>query len=138
MISNATGCSSIYGGNLPTTPYTKRADGRGPTWINSLFEDNAEVAYGMRCTVDKFTEYAKEVAKKIIDSPKAGKDLKDSLAAILGADQSTQELIEEHKKAMRQIVEEYRNAIRQIVEEEKEEIWKRAETLKNSMLKLGL
>ncbi len=55
FIANATGCSSIYGGNLPTTPYTKRADGRGPTWNNSLFEDNAELAFGMRSAVDKFT-----------------------------------------------------------------------------------
>jgi pyruvate-ferredoxin/flavodoxin oxidoreductase len=53
-IGNATGCSSIYGGNLPTTPYTTRADGRGPTWANSLIEDNAEFALGMRLTVDQF------------------------------------------------------------------------------------
>jgi pyruvate-ferredoxin/flavodoxin oxidoreductase len=53
-IGNATGCSSIYGGNLPTTPYTTRQDGRGPTWCNSLFEDNAEFALGMRLTVDQF------------------------------------------------------------------------------------
>ena len=53
FIGNATGCSSIYGGNLPTTPYTKRADGRGPVWSNSLFEDAAEFAFGMALTVDK-------------------------------------------------------------------------------------
>ncbi len=47
-IANATGCSSIYGGNLPTTPYTTNAQGRGPTWANSLFEDNAEFGFGMR------------------------------------------------------------------------------------------
>ncbi|MHC4686619.1 MAG: pyruvate:ferredoxin (flavodoxin) oxidoreductase, partial [Planctomycetota bacterium] len=58
LIGNATGCSSIYGGNLPTTPYAKRADGRGPTWSNSLFEDCAEFAMGMRLTVDKFKECA--------------------------------------------------------------------------------
>jgi pyruvate-ferredoxin/flavodoxin oxidoreductase len=58
MIGNATGCSSIYGGNLPTTPYTKNCDGRGPIWSNSLFEDNAEFAMGMRLTVDKFKERA--------------------------------------------------------------------------------
>ena len=56
LIANATGCSSIYGGNLPTTPYAKRADGRGPAWSNSLFEDNAEFGFGMRLAVDKFTE----------------------------------------------------------------------------------
>ncbi|MDR0303318.1 MAG: pyruvate:ferredoxin (flavodoxin) oxidoreductase, partial [Chitinispirillales bacterium] len=66
IIGNATGCSSIYGGNLPTTPYTKRADGRGPTWCNSLFEDNAEFAFGMRMTVDKFNERAKEWANDFL------------------------------------------------------------------------
>jgi len=60
LIGNATGCSSIYGGNLPTTPYTVRPDGRGPAWSNSLFEDNAEYALGMRLTVDKFREFAIE------------------------------------------------------------------------------
>jgi pyruvate-ferredoxin/flavodoxin oxidoreductase len=68
MIGNATGCSSIYGGNLPTTPYTTREDGRGPAWSNSLFEDNAEFSLGMRLTVDKFKQQAAElvdaVAKK--------------------------------------------------------------------------
>ena len=53
VIANATGCSSIYGGNLPTTPYTFNADGRGPAWSNSLFEDNAEFGLGMRLTMDK-------------------------------------------------------------------------------------
>ncbi|MDR0411555.1 MAG: pyruvate:ferredoxin (flavodoxin) oxidoreductase [Treponema sp.] len=62
LIANATGCSSIYGGNLPTTPYAKRADGRGPAWSNSLFEDAAEFGYGMRLTSDKLAEYAREAA----------------------------------------------------------------------------
>ena len=61
LIANATGCSSIYGGNLPTTPYAQREDGRGPAWSNSLFEDNAEYGLGMRLTVDKFSEYALEL-----------------------------------------------------------------------------
>ncbi len=66
LIANATGCTSIYGGNLPTTPYTTRADGRGPAWSNSLFEDAAEFGFGMRLAADKKAEYAKEllVAKK--------------------------------------------------------------------------
>ena len=67
MIGNATGCSSIYGGNLPTTPYTKNADGRGPTWSNSLFEDNAEFAMGMRLAVDKFKQRALELLGKVTD-----------------------------------------------------------------------
>jgi pyruvate-ferredoxin/flavodoxin oxidoreductase len=62
VIANATGCSSIYGGNLPTTPYAKRADGRGPAWSNSLFEDAAEFGLGMRLTSDKLAEHAREVA----------------------------------------------------------------------------
>ena len=57
-IANATGCSSIYGGNLPTTPYTSNAEGRGPTWANSLFEDNAEFGFGMRMALDQQKEFA--------------------------------------------------------------------------------
>ncbi len=60
IVANATGCSSIYGGNLPTTPWTKNTDGRGPAWSNSLFEDNAEFGLGMRLTVDKMNAMAKE------------------------------------------------------------------------------
>jgi len=64
VIGNATGCSSIYGGNLPTTPYCKRADGKGPVWANSLFEDAAEFSMGMRLTSDKLAEHAREMALK--------------------------------------------------------------------------
>ncbi len=60
LIANATGCSSIYGGNLPTTPWTKNKDGRGPAWANSLFEDNAEFGLGMRITADKQLDIAKQ------------------------------------------------------------------------------
>jgi pyruvate-ferredoxin/flavodoxin oxidoreductase len=58
VIANATGCSSIYGGNLPTTPWAKNVDGRGPAWSNSLFEDNAEFGLGFRVSIDKQTEFA--------------------------------------------------------------------------------
>lgn len=61
IIANATGCSSIYGGNLPTTPYTINIDGKGPAWNNSLFEDNAEFGLGMRLSIDKHFEYAREL-----------------------------------------------------------------------------
>ncbi len=91
MIGNATGCSSIYGGNLPTTPYTKRADGRGPSWANSLFEDNAEFALGMRQTVDKFNSMALELLDRLSDKYAGHKQLLDD---IKNADQSTQENIE--------------------------------------------
>lgn len=61
IVANATGCSSIYGGNLPTTPWSKNADGRGPAWANSLFEDNAEFGLGIRIALDKQIEYAREL-----------------------------------------------------------------------------
>jgi len=64
IIANATGCSSIYGGNLPTTPYCQRADGRGPVWSNSLFEDAAEFGMGFRLTSDKLAIHAREIAAK--------------------------------------------------------------------------
>lgn len=67
MIANATGCSSIYGGNLPTTPWTKNKEGRGPAWSNSLFEDNAEFGLGMRLTLDKQGQYARELVLRLRD-----------------------------------------------------------------------
>ncbi|MFH0881604.1 MAG: pyruvate:ferredoxin (flavodoxin) oxidoreductase [bacterium] len=83
IIANATGCSSIYGGNLPTTPWTINKDGRGPAWNNSLFEDAAEFGLGFRLTVDKQNEQARELVVKLKDT--IGADLS---AAILDADQS--------------------------------------------------
>jgi pyruvate-ferredoxin/flavodoxin oxidoreductase len=65
IIANATGCSSIYGGNLPTTPYTKNAEGRGPAWSNSLFEDNAEFGFGIRVALDKQAEQAAEMLRSL-------------------------------------------------------------------------
>jgi pyruvate-ferredoxin/flavodoxin oxidoreductase len=77
LIANATGCSSIYGGNLPTTPYAFNKDGRGPAWSNSLFEDNAEFGLGYRLTIDKHTQMAQELLKKF--APELGDDLVTSL-----------------------------------------------------------
>jgi pyruvate-ferredoxin/flavodoxin oxidoreductase len=85
IIANATGCSSIYGGNLPTTPWTHNRQGRGPAWANSLFEDNAEFGLGMRLTLDKQAAYARELLP--LFAPLVGQDLVD---ALLGADQSTE------------------------------------------------
>jgi len=65
IVANATGCSSIYGGNLPTTPWTKNAEGRGPAWSNSLFEDNAEFGLGFRLSIDKQTEFARELVTRL-------------------------------------------------------------------------
>jgi len=79
LIGNATGCSSIYGGNLPTTPYAKNSDGRGPTWNNSLFEDTAEFSYGLRLTVDKQTELARELITELREV--LGERLVDELLA---------------------------------------------------------
>src|SRR5512138_932922 len=86
IVANATGCSSIYGGNLPTTPYAQRADGRGPAWSNSLFEDNAEFGFGMRLTVDQFSKSAKEYLEKLAGT----KGLEKLAKEILAADQSSQ------------------------------------------------
>ena len=65
IVANATGCSSIFGGNLPTTPWTKNADGRGPAWSNSLFEDNAEFGLGMRISVDKHVQMAQDLLRRM-------------------------------------------------------------------------
>jgi pyruvate-ferredoxin/flavodoxin oxidoreductase len=65
IIANATGCSSIYGGNLPTTPWAKNVDSRGPAWSNSLFEDNAEFGLGFRVSIDKQTEFAHELVRRL-------------------------------------------------------------------------
>ena len=94
MIANATGCSSIYGGNLPTTPYTTRDDGRGPAWSNSLFEDTAEFGLGMRQTMDKFHTQAMELLDRLVLDP-SNSDLKGLSDSIKNADQSTQEGIDE-------------------------------------------
>jgi pyruvate-ferredoxin/flavodoxin oxidoreductase len=83
VIGNATGCSSIYGGNLPTTPWSKNKEGRGPTWSNSLFEDNAEFGLGFRLSLDKQHEFARELLKKL--SASLGSELVEQL---LTADQS--------------------------------------------------
>jgi pyruvate-ferredoxin/flavodoxin oxidoreductase len=79
LIANATGCSSIYGGNLPTTPWAVDRDGRGPAWSNSLFEDNAEFGLGFRLTIDKQAEYARELVGR--QRERLGADLADTLLA---------------------------------------------------------
>jgi pyruvate-ferredoxin/flavodoxin oxidoreductase len=77
LVANATGCSSIYGGNLPTTPWSKNADGRGPAWSNSLFEDNAEFGLGFRLSIDKQTEFARELVRRL--SGTIGQQLADAI-----------------------------------------------------------
>ncbi len=97
LIGNATGCSSIYGGNLPTTPYSVRPDGRGPAWSNSLFEDNAEFAMGMRLTVDKSREYAMEVLQKIADRGCVDSNLAGAIKAATIANDPSQVEIEKQR-----------------------------------------
>ena len=88
LIANATGCSSIYGGNLPTTPYTANAAGRGPAWSNSLFEDNAEFGLGMRLAIDQQMQYARHLVRQLSDE--VGGELAQ---AILESQQSTEQEI---------------------------------------------
>ncbi|UCC97211.1 MAG: pyruvate:ferredoxin (flavodoxin) oxidoreductase [Phycisphaerales bacterium] len=96
-IGNATGCSSIYGGNLPTTPYGKRSDGRGPTWSNSLFEDAAEFAMGMRLTVDKLRGRALELLAKVAEKGCVRKELAGQIREAVLADNPAAEAIEQQR-----------------------------------------
>jgi len=93
IIGNATGCSSIYGGNLPTTPYAVNREGRGPAWNNSLFEDTAEFGLGFRLTLDKHGQFARELLATLKDT--IGGDLVEGL---LGADQSSEAGIAEQRE----------------------------------------
>jgi pyruvate-ferredoxin/flavodoxin oxidoreductase len=85
VVANATGCSSIYGGNLPTTPWAVNAEGRGPAWSNSLFEDNAEFGLGMRLSLDKQAEMARELVSRL-----AGRVGEELAGELLGADQTSE------------------------------------------------
>ncbi|MEW6178840.1 MAG: pyruvate:ferredoxin (flavodoxin) oxidoreductase [Chloroflexota bacterium] len=98
VIANATGCSSIYGGNLPTTPWAVNHEGRGPAWSNSLFEDNAEFGLGMRLTIDKQSEFARELLQAL--APQIGQVLVD---AILTADQSSEAGIKAQRERVAQL-----------------------------------
>ena len=113
IIANATGCSSIYGGNLPTTPWAVNDDGRGPAWSNSLFEDAAEFGLGFRMAIDKHREYAAELLEKM--SPVLGKKL---VKSILEAPQTTEAEINE----LRQKVEELKVQLEYMGTEEAEEL----------------
>jgi pyruvate-ferredoxin/flavodoxin oxidoreductase len=103
IIANATGCTSIYSGNLPTTPYTTRPDGRGPTWSNSLFEDAAEFGMGMRMTVDKLTEYAGELLGRVAKEAKDNPTLSELIGAIKEAPMAEQAQIEAQRERVAQL-----------------------------------
>ena len=102
VVANATGCSSIYGANLPTTPWALNKEGRGPAWSNSLFEDNAEFGLGMRLTLDKRMEFAHELLAEL-----TGELGEDFTAELINADQSTEAGI----IAQRERVKELRNRL---------------------------
>lgn len=98
LIANATGCSSIYGGNLPTTPWTTNPEGRGPAWANSLFEDNAEFGLGFRVSLDKQQQFARELVGSV-----AGK-IGDTLASeILAAEQTDEADIAEQRERVAEL-----------------------------------
>jgi len=103
IVANATGCSSIYGGNLPTTPWSQNAEGRGPAWSNSLFEDNAEFGFGFRLTADKHLSLARELLQSL--RPELGDGLVDE---ILSAPQITESEI----RAQRERLATVRNGLR--------------------------
>lgn len=113
IIANATGCSSIYGGNLPTTPWAVDNEGRGPAWSNSLFEDAAEFGLGFRLTIDKHAEYAAELLHKM-----EGQLGEKTVNAILDAPQTTDSEIRD----LRQKVEELKEQLEYIGTEEAEEL----------------
>jgi pyruvate-ferredoxin/flavodoxin oxidoreductase len=103
IVANATGCSSIYGGNLPTTPWTQNADGRGPAWSSSLFEDNAEFGLGYRLSIDYQRTFALELLKKL-----AGAVGDDLAHAILTADQKDEADIFEQRDRVAALKEKLR------------------------------
>ncbi|MBA4376680.1 MAG: pyruvate:ferredoxin (flavodoxin) oxidoreductase [Anaerolinea sp.] len=105
IVANATGCTSIYGGNLPTTPWAVNNQGRGPAWANSLFEDNAEFGLGMRLTLDKQNEFAREMLSGM------GAELGDILISeIFNADQSTGTGVREQRKRVEALKVKLKNS----------------------------
>ncbi len=104
LVANATGCSSIYGGNLPTTPWTTNAQGQGPAWSNSLFEDNAEFGLGMRLTADKQLAIAHQLLQKL--SPQLGEALVDK---IINGSQQLESEIEDQRQRVVQLKAALRN-----------------------------
>ncbi len=110
LIGNATGCSSIYGGNLPTTPYAQREDGRGPTWSNSLFEDNAEFAMGMRLTINKSAGYALELLDKVAAAGCVEADLAKEIRQAVITNDPAQEAIEQQRTQIEKLKTQCQNS----------------------------
>ncbi|MFN8456145.1 MAG: pyruvate:ferredoxin (flavodoxin) oxidoreductase [Anaerolineae bacterium] len=137
IIANATGCSSIYGGNLPTTPYTTRSDGRGPAWSNSLFEDAAEFGLGMRLTVDKMTEFACELlgkwmSQRVSESGNQRMTAGESeIAALISALASASQETQEEVEAQRARVAQFKT----ILSEDKSDLSQRLLTIADYLVK---
>jgi len=112
MVANATGCSSIYGGNLPTTPWSKNDEGSGPAWSNSLFEDNAEFGLGMRIAADHHMAIAKKLVVTL--APKIGRDLADNLV-------NARQRVGSELRAQRHRVAELKQTLDQLNEKEGDE-----------------
>jgi pyruvate-ferredoxin/flavodoxin oxidoreductase len=129
VIANATGCSSIYGGNLPTTPYTHNADGRGPAWANSLFEDNAEFGLGMRVALDAQLQIASELLSQLAD--KVGSEL---AGAILNAEQHDEAGIYDQRARVAQLKDRL-NIYLERASDENAGIAKRLLTVADSLVK---
>ncbi|MFT5662206.1 MAG: pyruvate-ferredoxin/flavodoxin oxidoreductase [Sulfurimonas sp.] len=104
VVANATGCSSIYGGNLPTTPWKKNSDGRGPAWANSLFEDNAEFGLGFRLAIDSHTDNARDILSNI--KKEIGLELSESILDSAQEDEpeifAQRQRVEELKKVLKE------------------------------------
>ena len=120
LIANATGCSSIYGGNLPTTPYAPGSDGCGPAWSNSLFEDAAEFGLGFRVSLDKQREFAQELLRKL-----GGQLAENLVTEILGADQHDAAGV----FAQRQRVADLKRELERLQSEEARQLLSIADTL---------
>jgi len=120
IVANATGCSSIYGGNLPTTPWAQNNDGRGPTWSNSLFEDNAEFGLGFRLTIDKHKEYAEELLQRL-----SGELNKDLVEGLINANQKEEIGVIEQRER----VEELKNKLEKMDSSEAKQLLSIADML---------
>ncbi|HIP76127.1 MAG TPA: pyruvate:ferredoxin (flavodoxin) oxidoreductase, partial [Psychromonas hadalis] len=119
LVANATGCSSIYGGNLPTTPWAKTDDGRGPAWSNSLFEDNAEFGLGYRLTVDKHLDYAHDLLKKLAN-PLIAQAPEQNVTELLKQLADAPQLAESEVVKQRERVATLKTALNKLIEDDQQ------------------
>ncbi|HEY5173258.1 MAG TPA: pyruvate:ferredoxin (flavodoxin) oxidoreductase [Acidimicrobiia bacterium] len=129
IVANATGCSSIYGANLPTTPWTTNGDGRGPAWNNSLFEDNAEFGLGMRLALDAQTAQARGLLSRL--APRIGDDLTSAL--LINPQETEAQVVEQ-----RRLVEQLRGALAAIRDDDTAAAARRLDTIVGSLVRQGV